>query len=59
MRDGESGRPVSDPLPEKPPNGIIVMIELLDETPAKTVRENGSAESVKPSPGTVTVISIE
>ncbi len=50
---------VKDPLPTKPPNGMTVMIELLETTPAtSTVRENGSAESVKPGPVTVTVMSM-
>ncbi len=55
----ESTELVSDPLPANPPNGTTVMTELLDEAPATTVREKGSAESVKPAPVTVTVMSIE
>ena len=51
---------VRDPLPTKFPNGIAVIIVLLEVTPAtSTVRENGSAESVNPAPVTVTVMSTE
>ncbi len=41
--------------PEKPPKGFSVMVELF-EPPAKTIRNNGLAEAVKPGPFTVTMI---
>ena len=53
----ESTELARDPLPTKSPNGIIEMVELLDDPTETTVSENGSAESVKPAPVTVTVMS--
>ena len=57
VNSAESSELVSDPLPRKSPNGIIEMLELLEDPAETTVSENGSAESVKPAPVTVTVMS--
>ena len=43
-------------VPEKPPNGFKVRVELF-EPPATTSKNNGLAETVKPGPFTVTIIS--